>query len=95
MTYLELINENADATAQKNNELVALNAELTLQGCIITTKQSLNMQAQQLNIALRAIPFNALAIYNATTKVDLLNRELIAYQKMLVDLFPVTDELPF
>ena len=53
------------------------------------------MQAQQLNIALRAIPFNALAIYNATTKVDLLNRELIAYQKMLVDLFPVTDELPF
>jgi hypothetical protein len=95
MTYLQLINENADETAQKNNELIAVNAELTLQGCIITAKQSLNMQAQQLNIALRAIPFNAHAIYNATTKVDLLNRELTAYQKMLVELFPVTDELPF
>lgn len=86
-TYLQRINESADATAKKNNALCAKEAKLNLQTEMLNAERDKAKYERELELALKAVPFSPQACYNIQTSIDLVTRKFNHYENMLNQLF--------
>ena len=82
MKYIDFLNQSAEETAKQNNQLIAEEAELTLQHLLFTVKKELASKTANINMLKQQKSLNFDAIIKASNDKELLERK----QKQLLEL---------
>lgn len=87
MKYLDLLNQSAEDKADRNNQLVAEEAALNLEGAVFANKKAIAAKHIQIE-SLKASPsLNFRAITTAMNDIQLLEREMEQLKALKKELF--------
>jgi len=87
MKYLEMLNRTADETAKSNNELVAEEANLTIQSEILDCKKKIASKASEIFELKQQKPLCPKAIIQGQCELAILDKKWKMYEELLKELF--------